>query len=269
MNTKLTYCITSPADHHLKGLQQLWAEAFEDTPYFIQLFFDTAFSPNRCLITLLEDEVVGTLYWFDCEYQGLKLAYLYGVSTAKKHRGMGICHKLIDHCHQQLSASGYTGVLLVPGSTDLYSFYGRLGYETCSYIREFDCMAEKGDAYLHLITKEEYAILRRKFLPEHAVIQEGENLNFLETYVQFYVGCNVSNLSQQIPDFILAAYREDTTLHGVELLGNSAVTPHIVHELGCGKGIFRTPGNDFPFAMYHSLGNEPIDFPVYFGLAFD
>jgi len=287
-------------------MKNLWAEAFGDTVDFIQLFFDTGYSPDRCLVALFEGKVVGALYWFDCEYQEKKLAYLYAVATAKTCRGMGICHNLIAACHSHLAASGYAGVLLVPGNEDLFSFYRNLGYEICSYVREFECIAEKGELFLHSITKEQYAKLRRKFLPANGVIQEEENLAFLQTYAQFFVGCNCEDVSPQsflleepienfVPDrnndycdfFLLAAYREGTTLHGIELLGNPSDASHIVHELGCIKGNFRTPRTShtsgissiseslptqeskFPFAMYHPLDDVPVDLPVHFGFAFD
>jgi len=243
MNTKVPYSIGHPSETHLEGLQALWIEAFGDTKHFIRLFFDSAYSPKRCLAAFLGGKVVGTLYWFDCEYQGKKLAYLYAVATAKEYRGMGICHSLMTTCHCQLSSFGYTGVLLVPGNGDLSSFYQGLGYEMCSYVREFSCTAEDGEICLRPITREQYAGLRRKFLPDNSVIQEGENLDFLQTYAQFYVGSNCRDGSvptgNMLPEiFLLAAYREENTLHGIELLGNPTPASHIVSELGCSKGIF-------------------------------
>lgn len=327
MNTKPPYSITSPSENHIEGLQKLWAEAFGDADDFIRLFFDTTHSPDRCLVAFLGDEVLGALYWFDCEYQGQKLAYLYGVATVKKYRGMGVCHSLMAEYHSHLSALGYAGGILVPENRILFSFYRKLGYEVCSYVREFTCVAEKGDIRLHPLTKEQYATLRRKLLPENGVIQEGENLAFLQTYAQFYVGFNCRDASQQAhfldelmencvtagnmcpksffenplstanddydAVFLLATYREENTLHGIELLGNPAGAAYIVHELCCSKGIFRTPvtsrptgnfhtqetfcsastfhisGDNLPFAMYHPLGNDHIAPPLYFGIAFD
>lgn len=266
MNTKLPYSINAPEENHLEELQKLWAEAFDDTANFIQLFFDTAYSSNRCLIAVLGDSVIGALYWFDCQYQGKKLAYLYAVSTAKKYRGMGICHSLMTACHSHLSTLGYAGVLLVPGNEDLYSFYRSLGYEVCSYVREIHCAAKNGKLHLRSITKELYTELRPKFLPDNGVIQAGENLDFLQTYAQFYMG---SNYEDEDASFLLAAYQEGNNLHGIELLGNPSDARYIIHALDCTAGTFRTPGDNLPFAMYHSLGNNPIDSPIYFGIAFD
>lgn len=278
MITKPTYSISTPLENHLNRLQKLWTEAFRDTPDLIQMFFDTAYSSARCLIASSKDEVLAALYWFDCEYQGQKLAYLYAVATAKKYRGMGICHKLMEQCHIHLSASDYAGVLLVPRTKALYSFYASLGYKICSHIKEFHCTAEEGNITLLPINRQQYASLRRSFLPKNAVIQEGENLAFLQTYAQFYVGCN---------NFLLAAYQEKSILHGIELLGNSDAASTIVSSLGCNKGIFRIPvtscipnhygttitshnsNDNIPFAMYHPLNNTCIYSPLYFGLAFD
>ena len=104
----------------------------------------------------------------------------------------------------------------------------------------------------------EYAALRRKLLPENAVLQEGVQLSFLAAQAQLFAG----------EDFLLAAYLEEETLHGVELLGNTNAAPGILRALGCEKGIFQIPGNDKSFAMIHKLQEASI-VPNYFGFAFD
>ena len=113
-------------------------------------------------------------------------------------------------------------------------------------------------AALRRIDAEEYARLRRAFLPQGGVIQEGENLTFLETHAEFYAGL----------DFLLSAIREGDELLGLELLGNLDAAPGILSALGISQGEFRTPGSTSPFAMFLALipGTEA---PSHFGLAFD
>jgi hypothetical protein len=102
----------------------------------------------------------------------------------------------------------------------------------------------------------EYLRLREKFLPAGSVVLEEQYLPFLDTQAEFYAG----------EDFLLAVQREESTLDGVELLGNPAVTPGILTALGAEAGTFRIPGNK-PYAMYHSL-DQVTPPPVYFGLGF-
>ena len=78
------------------GLIDLWKEAFGDSDAFLDDFDRTAFSPERYCAIIIESEVVSALYFFDCEYEGGRLAYIYAVATAKDYRGQGLCRKLLD-----------------------------------------------------------------------------------------------------------------------------------------------------------------------------
>lgn len=228
-------------------------------------------------------------------------AYIYAVATAKKFQGQGICHKLMKDTHNHLKECGYEGAILVPGSEGLFRFYEGMGYKTCSYIREFHCEGELQNISFKQIDKLRYGVLRRQYLPESGVIQEGVNLDFLETQAKFYAG----------EDFLLAACRDGDRLRGVELLGNEKAAAGMVHALGYNEGYFRCQAicrregpadvhfevanacrksclwqvfsvsgmkewcvmddryvRSVPFGMYHPLVADAI-VPEYFGLAFD
>lgn len=251
--------IDTPLKKQIPQLRTLWREAFDDTEEFLDAFGTTAFSTQRCLCVTLDNQVIAALYWFDCLYRDSPVAYLYAVATAKAYRKRGICHKLMEHTHIHLTSLGYQGTILVPGNQNLFQFYGRMGYTPCSTIHEFDCLGIAPQIPIRQIDKTEYATLRREFLPKDGVLQEKENLDFLQTQVSFYAGS----------DFLLAAHREGDSLLGMELLGEQTNAPGILHSLGYEKGIFRTPGGDLPFAMYLPLGESILPPPKYFGLAFD
>lgn len=251
--------ITVPHKTHIPALRSLWQEAFGDTEEFLNAFFITAFHVDRCRCITLDEKLAAALYWFDCRHMGKRIAYLYAVATAKAYRRQGICHKLMKDTHLHLTKLGYEGTILVPGNSALFELYESMGYHTCSYIREFCCLGEANQISLRRIDKDEYARLRWQLLPPGGVVQEYENLDFLQTQVAFYAGS----------DFLLASREEAGTFYGVELLGNQAHAPGILHALGYEKGIFRTPGKDIPFAMHCPLGESTLPPPAYFGLAFD
>ena len=89
-------------------------------------------------------------------------------------------------------------------------------------------------------------------------MQEGIQLPFLAAQAQLFAG----------QDFLLAAWLEGNTLHGMELLGNTNAAPGILRALGCETGIFQTPGVNLPFSMIHKLHNTAV-VPKYFGFSFD
>ncbi len=236
--------------------RNLWKEAFGDTDEFLDAFSATAYASERTNSIELDGKTVAALYWFDCEYRGKKIAYIYAVATAKAHRGQGLCHRLMNDTHRRLRESGYAGAVLVPGSQELVNLYADMGYEPCTHIGQLSVTAE-GTTDCISIDKKEYAIRRHRLLPQGGIIQEGENLDFLEKQAQFYRG----------HDFVLAARQEGNQLIGLELLGHAEKASAIVGTLGCTSGRFRVPNGNIPFAM--GLFFEPMPKPSYFGLAFD
>ena len=223
-----------PVPEQVSLLKQLWQITFGDTEEFLAAFFAAAYAPLRCRIAREKDETLGMLYWFDVTCREQKMAYLYAVATHPDHRGKGVCRRLMADTHTLLKNSGYEGALLVPQTDQLREMYAAFGYRNCTTVAETFCAAGSAPTQLHRIDRDEYARLRRQFLPEGSVIQEGENLRFLETQSQFYRGA----------DFLLAAQRVDgDTLFGTELLGSADAAPAILKSLGYSQGTFRTPGD--------------------------
>lgn len=246
-----------PAASQIPGLRRLWQEAFGDDDAFLDSFFRTAFSPKRCRGIFSEDTAAAALYWFDCLWNGRPVAYIYAVATAKAYRGQGLCRTLMEDTHRLLKESGYQVAVLVPGSESLFQLYQGMGYRSMPGIREFSCEASLAPAPVRKISKEEYAALRRQLLPPGSILQEGENISFLQEQLTLWAGENA----------LFCAREEDGFLTVPELLGDAA-PEDILAALGCKKGTFRAPNGQRPFAMYRSLTAD-TQIPQYFGLAFD
>lgn len=239
-------------------LVALWQEAFGDSLEFIEGFFCTAYSPSRCRCVTVKEKVVAALYWFDVTFAGQRMAYIYAVATAASHRNQGICGQLMADTHAHLRMRGYKGILLVPQTDALRQMYEKFGYQRCTTISEFSREAGSDGVVLHRIDRDAYAALRAKYLPAGSVIQEAENITFLETMAFFYQG----------EDVLLAAQAEGQRLRCTELLGNTSAAPGILKALNCTAGTFRTPGKGKDFAMFLPLKDDtPV--PEYFGYAFD
>lgn len=247
-----------PTPAQTRQLLQLWKDVFGEYDGFWDLFLETGFSPDRCRCITQGDQLLAALCWFDCSCGKDRIAYVYAVVTAPGHRGRGLCRRLMEEVHVLLNNQGYASVLLVPAEEGLREMYRKLGYRDATRVSEFSCGAGESSVPIRAIGPGEYAALRREFLPDGGVVQEGENLAFLSQQAQFYAG----------EGFLLAAYTAGTTLHGMELLGDPAAAPAIAAALGCNSGQFRTPGTERPFAMIHPLRNGAV-IPAYFGFAFD
>ena len=247
-----------PDDRDVPALRQLWQEAFGDDDSFLDKFFAAGYSKNRCRVVMQEGQAVAALYWFDCQWEGKKLAYLYAVATAKSFQGQGLCRSLMADTHQLLREQGYAGTILVPGSDTLRMMYEKMGYRTATTIREFTREAGLETFPLEKISAEEYARQRKAMLPAGGIVQEGAGLAFLETYANFYAGNGC----------LFCAIKDGQHLFVPEFLGDDTHIPGILRSLNCQGGTFRTPGAGKPFAMYHSLTDDPSA-PTYLGHAYD
>lgn len=247
-----------PSSVHIPQLRCLWQEAFGDTDLFLDIFFRTAFSYDRCLCILDEDTVAAVLYWFDCSMEQQKLAYIYAVVTRPSYRGQGLCRRLISDTHKLLKSRGYDSAALVPQKESLRKMYAGMGYEDFGGLDKFHCSAATRGIPLRAIGPTEFAALRAGMLPPQAVVQERENLAFLAEQMEFFTG----------DGFLMAAYGEKDTLFCMEFLGDPSQAPGILNTLGFQNGRFRMPGNQIPFAMYCPLSYASRK-PSYFGFAFD
>ena len=242
----------------IPGARQLWKNSFGDDDAFLDTFFGTAFAPERSLCIREGSQVLAALYWFDVSCDGYPFAYVYAVATDPAHRGKGLCRRLMAHTRAHLTKLGYAGILLVPQEEGLIQMYAGMDYLPCTSVTEFRCESDGPAVSLIPLTRAEYARRRRELLPPGGVIQEGENLAFLETMADFYEG----------PGFLAAVSITDGTLHCPELLGDCVAAPGILKALGCDHGFFRCPGSSKPFSMFCPLTAD-CPTPGYFGLAFD
>lgn len=240
------------------ALRRLWKEAFGDTDAFLDLFFSAGFSPARCRTVREGDTLLGALYWFDCLWEGKRLAYLYAVATANAFRGQGVCARLMADTHRHLRSLGFSGAVLVPGSDALFNMYEKLGYARFGGIAEVSATAGAIPISVQQITAADYMAKRNAFLPAGSVLPGEATLPFLSSLLTFYEG----------EGWLLAAAIEDGRLAGKEFLGDSAQLPGILNALGMGKGIFYTPGAERPFAMFRHFGNCAA-MPAYFAFALD
>lgn len=237
------------------GLTRLWQEAFGDETAYIDAFFETAYAPQRSRVAVVDGEIAAMHFWFDCELEGEKLAYLYAVATDKRFRGRGVATKLMEDGEAILKERGYAGAILSPGSESLFRFYADRGYETVGYRSEERIMAG-APIPIREVGEQEYAAIRRKLLPENGIRQEGENLRFLHRFSRFYAGAG----------FCAAVYGSEAFLP--EFLGDAKNLSGLLGALGVAEASVRMPGGDVSNAMGKWF--SPADKKrIYLGFVFD
>ena len=246
--------IDHPKACHIPQLKKLWQEAFGDTDVFLDGFFDTGFSPDRCCGLWEETLLVSVLYWFDCTWQNQKVAYLYAVATGKQFQGRGFCRQLMEKVHNLLKERGYVGAILVPGNQGLFTLYEKMGYAPCCLTDTKTISAGKVSLPVQKISATEYARLQKMHLPQDAVIHGPEALAFADTFCGFYQG----------DDFAFCGGAEDDKFYFQEFLGDTCTLPGVLAALKAAEGQLRLPGKN-PFAMYLSFTDSNA-LPSYFDI---
>ena len=175
--------IKHPKKENIPALTHLWADSFGDPESFIAKFFRTGYAPERSLLAEENGQLLAALYWFDCLWEGKKVAYLYAIATDSAFRGKGICTALMQHAHQHLQTCGYAGALLVPADEALERFYSKMGYRQLPLSQvpqlQTPTASEK-------ITPAEYLHLREQFLPKGGVQHTAAAMEYLSTFACFY-----------------------------------------------------------------------------------
>lgn len=247
--------IKNPTPEDVASLRLLWKEAFGDTDAFLDKFFGVGFSANRCRLLSVDGQLAAVLYWFDCSWNEEKVAYLYAVATAKDKQGNGLCRTLMTDTHKHLKALGYAGAALVPGNEGLFSLYGKFGYQPFCPMDTVTIAPGKTPLGVQSIDPTTYGQLRRQYLPEDSLLQEGVTLDFLATFGSFYN----SNGS------LFSLYKEQDALYFQEFFGDPESLPGIAAELGATSATVRLPGKK-PYAMYLDFEN-PERIPSYLGIS--
>lgn len=239
-----------------QDLKLLWKKAFGDEDSFIDTFFASGYASECCRVGMQNGRPAGMLFWFDCQLEGKKLAYIYGVATDPDVQGQGVATGLMENTHSLLRSRGYCGAVLVPGSEQLFRFYEKRGYRVVSFVTEGQVTA-CGSTEMSAIDAETYMYLREEMSDRSCIRQIGRNQLFLAELADCYRG-----------DGFLAAMSKHEPDRCMEYLGDAARLPGVAGGLNLETMSYRMPGQGRPFAMGIFWDGKEQE-QIYFGLAFD
>ncbi len=247
--------IDNPVPEQIPALRKLWQQAFGDSDAFLDSFFQTGFSYDRCRCVCLEGEPVAAVYLFDCQWQEKKLAYLYALAVKEDCRKQGLSRLLLGDTHAKLQQAGYAGTVLEPANPWLQGYYERLGYRCFGGRQEQTFFASGTPAEICQLGCLGYEEQRQSLLPAGGIAQAGAFTEFLQAQAVLYGG----------EGFVAAVSCWEPTV--LEFLGNSACIPGLLKALNWDSATVRTPGKNKTSMYLDFMGETGL--PGYFGLPMD
>ena len=135
-------CVKTSSNKELSDVYLLWQEAFGDSKELIDFMLDGALSDAE--IFLMYDDKILCSMFFLCDIQlkcgnpdnTIPALYLYAAATRKNMRGHGYFPKLLSFAEEYARNIGARYILCKPAETGLFSYYKKLGFETCTFFTE-------------------------------------------------------------------------------------------------------------------------------------
>ena len=114
------------------SLLDIWQVCFEEQLAPVRYFFDTYFEPQNCLVYEVNDEAVAMVHLLPahivCNNTLLQAHYIYAASTLPAHRSKGYMGALLQQAAEIGAKRGDMYSFLLPSHSELYRYYGHLGY---------------------------------------------------------------------------------------------------------------------------------------------
>jgi predicted acetyltransferase len=118
-------------------LKNLWGYCFTDGDAYIRWNFDHRYREENTLVSVEDGEICGMVqlipgrFWMD-EVE-INASFVEGVAVAPHKRSCGVAKELMQAAFGQMKQRGHSASFLIPFSA---SFYQKLGYGTCTYLKK-------------------------------------------------------------------------------------------------------------------------------------
>lgn len=114
------------------ALQEIWKVCFEEQPAPVSYFFDTYFKTQNCLVYEASGQPVAMVHLLPAqivhENSLIQAHYIYAAATSPEHRSKGYMSALLKRAAEVGAERGDMYSFLLPSQSDLYRYYGQLGY---------------------------------------------------------------------------------------------------------------------------------------------
>ncbi|MEG2597831.1 MAG: GNAT family N-acetyltransferase, partial [Oscillospiraceae bacterium] len=114
----------------IAGLKELWYRCFDIDGAYGDFYFQNRFVPEDTLICRKNEQIAAMLTLAEVAISGERGYYLYALATLPEFRNQGIMRAMIRRSEEEIRRRNGTFSCLRPVSSDLFSMYEKLDYET-------------------------------------------------------------------------------------------------------------------------------------------
>lgn len=263
-------------------LMDIFNICFPNEEDFCRWFFKNIFSAENTLVDIENNSIRAMAEEIDCYIEGLgEATYLYAVATLPQYRGKGICRRLIERSHREDIKKGKAASILIPGSSNLFGFYEKLGYKKSAFISEREVYApshdQNADNYFAEntvktgeINAEDMIKIYERELSCGSYIKRDKA--FFETqkdmFKKFGGGCKGLFEKDTPLAYCFYSFDDDNNIFFDEVMGcqKNILMEKILSELKAHKGKFRSTGGTKPLGMAYFYKTEK---PFYMNLMYN
>lgn len=120
--------------------RRLWEECFNDSPNWLDLYFDRVFADDNLLMKYVDGHAASSLqllpYTFNYMGNKLSAAYVSGACTSRRYRRAGYMAELMRDALKTSFNRGDAIMCLIPASRPLFYYYDKFGFDTVFFIKE-------------------------------------------------------------------------------------------------------------------------------------
>ena len=124
--------ISYPLPEDKTKVAELWQVSFNDSPEYVELFFERVYKPENTLVIKRSGLIVSALqmvpYQAKFGDEVVSVAYLCGACTHPLERGKGLMKSLFIHAKREMKRLKYHFSIVIPAEPSLFNFYRELGF---------------------------------------------------------------------------------------------------------------------------------------------
>ena len=124
--------ISYPQSADKKMIADLWQESFQDSPEYVELFFNRVYQPENTLVIKRDGFIISALQMipYNAKFDNkiIPVAYICGVCTHPIERGQGLMKTLISYAKLEMRQRGFLFAIVIPAEPSLFDYYRKLGF---------------------------------------------------------------------------------------------------------------------------------------------